>query len=526
MQVSDARCSAAIERHAIVLTLLAMCIWVTEAVRATPQAFEQDGRWIEPAPVDGDYSWEFGTMHAIHMSGGQILYYYRPGCEDEDPRLRNPYIGVETRVPTGSLLLAECHGHVALPDQAGSLLLFGGGCSDASPTTQTVKFNREGTGTTPWQTLANMSIPRWYPTATLTHDSKVVVFGGTILPPHKVEVYDPSTNTWDVLQSTERIEVNILYPFMFQTTVPGKLVCAGPSLIGGTEMLDLYANNGEGQWTPIAFTTGLAGDRGSAVMYEPDKVLMCGGHNGSFCAPDEVITGATGIIDVGTADPEWILTPDMSIPRRDHNLVITPGGVIVALGGLTGDCPPSPNCDLYDPVLEAERFDPEFPAEGWEILASMTIPRGYHSAAVLLSDATILVSGGEDTAGGVQDESISGERFEPPYLFTGNTYAPRPIIGHAPSTIFYGNQFTVNLGGAQTFTISKVCLIRPAANSHGFDQEQRRVPLTFTQPTQNSLQITAPAHSAIAPPGHYMLFVVANTGVPSRAAWVYLKPAS
>jgi hypothetical protein len=38
-----------------------------------------------------------------------------------------------------------------------------------------------------------------------------------------------------------------------------------------------------------------------------------------------------------------------------------------------------------------------------------------------------------------------------------------------------------------------------------------------------TIQATAPWHSAIAPPGWYMLFLVDENGVPSKAAWVRLK---
>jgi hypothetical protein len=67
-----------------------------------------------------------------------------------------------------------------------------------------------------------------------------------------------------------------------------------------------------------------------------------------------------------------------------------------------------------------------------------------------------------------------------------------------------------------------MCLIRPGAVTHGFDQNQRYVPLTFTPgnfPTSR-LTVTAPSDSSQAPPGDYMLFLVNKKGVPSIARWV------
>ena len=99
-------------------------------------------------------------------------------------------------------------------------------------------------------------------------------------------------------------------------------------------------------------------------------------------------------------------------------------------------------------------------------------------------------------------------------------YAEGPVIGHAPTVVTYGNEFSIRLAITPTsFTIAKVCLIRPAAVSHGFDQNQRRVPLTFQQ-TGTVLQVTAPPSGNYAPPGHYMLFVVDSNGVPSIARYL------
>ena len=62
-------------------------------------------------------------------------------------------------------------------------------------------------------------------------------------------------------------------------------------------------------------------------------------------------------------------------------------------------------------------------------------------------------------------------------------------------------------------------LVRLGASTHGFNQNQRFLPLAFTQNT-GSLSVTAPANSNLAPPGDYMLFLVDTNGVPSVASMV------
>ena len=70
--------------------------------------------------------------------------------------------------------------------------------------------------------------------------------------------------------------------------------------------------------------------------------------------------------------------------------------------------------------------------------------------------------------------------------------------------------------------VCKVNLIRLGAVTHGFDMDQRFVPLESFQ-TGFQVQINAPEDGSIAPPGYYMLFLVSNEGVPSEAAIVKLK---
>jgi hypothetical protein len=116
--------------------------------------------------------------------------------------------------------------------------------------------------------------------------------------------------------------------------------------------------------------------------------------------------------------------------------------------------------------------------------------------------------------GNVPDEK-SAEFYSPPYLFKG----PRPTISRSPSQIQYGSNFLVSTpdGG----TISSVVLIRSGAVTHFFDENERFVPLSFTQ-TAGGLNVTAPANANLAPPGYYMLFIVNSAGVPSIAPFLQI----
>jgi hypothetical protein len=70
--------------------------------------------------------------------------------------------------------------------------------------------------------------------------------------------------------------------------------------------------------------------------------------------------------------------------------------------------------------------------------------------------------------------------------------------------------------------ISKVTLIRLGSVTHAFDANQRFLRLSFTR-TTGGLNVKAPANGNLAPPGHYMIFVVNGTGVPSVGRVIRIK---
>ena len=108
-------------------------------------------------------------------------------------------------------------------------------------------------------------------------------------------------------------------------------------------------------------------------------------------------------------------------------------------------------------------------------------------------------------------EQFSAEIYSPPYLFKG----PRPAITTAPSAIQYTAAFSVETPNAPG--IGKVSLLKLGAATHAFNNEQRYLDLPFSMTDGTHLSVSAPAHSNLAPPGYYMLFILDTNGVPSVA---------
>ena len=144
--------------------------------------------------------------------------------------------------------------------------------------------------------------------------------------------------------------------------------------------------------------------------------------------------------------------------------------------------------------------------------------RCYHSIALLLPDGRVFSAGGGEYAPGnpalpnqpnpPADSHIDAQLFSPPYLMKG----PRPQILVAPTEINYGQSFDVTVG--PTDVIAKVSWIRLGSVTHSNNQNQLLNFLTFTQ-VAGKLTIQAPRNANVAPPGHYMLFVLNGQGVPS-----------
>src|SRR5690242_4990593 len=215
---------------------------------------------------------------------------------------------------------------------------------------------------------------------------------------------------------------------------------------------------------------------------------------------DSPATATTEVIDLGASNPSWRQGPMMSQTRIEMNAVILPSGKVLALGGSAVDEDTSSlslNADLYDPGSNS------FSSAG-----ANSFERLYHSVALLLPDATVWVAGG-NPARGTYEPHV--EIYQPAYLFQSDgSLATRPSITSAPSSIGFGQQFTVQTPDAGD--ISSAVLIRNAASTHSVGMDQRMVGMSFTAGS-GSLTISAPPNRNIAPPGYYMLFLLNSAGV-------------
>ena len=253
--------------------------------------------------------------------------------------------------------------------------------------------------------VPDMNAGRWYPTVTTLANGDALVVSGSIdttvgtntLP----QVYQAATGTWRSLTNAQLLQD--LYPFMFLAP-NGKVALVGPART--SRYLD---TSGTGAWTTITRKDDVWRDYGSAVMYEPGKILVVGGGNPP--------TATAQTFDLNEATPTWRNTASMSIARRQLNATLLPDGTVLVSGGTYG----AGTNNTATPVFHAESWNP---ATGtWTQLASASVPRLYHSSALLLPDGRVLVTGGNNYR--------SAEVFSPPYLFKGaRPTMSRRALGH------------------------------------------------------------------------------------------------
>ncbi|HEX2324841.1 MAG TPA: galactose oxidase-like domain-containing protein [Chloroflexota bacterium] len=516
---------------------------------------------------------EVAAVHAALLPTGEVVYYSGNTGPDVPAQVRvwNPADGSVRTPPNVPDTDLFCSGHALLPD--GRLFVCGGtGRYSTGPddpwggSKAAYIFDPVGG----WERVADMAFGRWYPSVICLPDGRMLVASGDDngITAQSVERYNPFAG-WEVLPPSADRDLP-LYPRL-HVLPNGEVACAGqgaatailnletyewrevwPAIIGGGSGLDAGDGGGAGDagaapeqqgrhaghndhddhgeehgphgqpgqpgqhggHTPGAaghgehgggtgpivgphhHPPGSAGPRPDdlAVLLPPawgGKVLNAGGGNPAG-------TDEARIFDFSTPDAGWRTIGPMAHPRWFPNSALLPDGTLLVVGGGR----------FYnsDPVMEPELFDPE--TETWRQDAPMEVPRLYHSTAVLLPDGRVWVAG--------TDGETRMEVYIPDYLAAG----PRPVLFAAPQSVAYGQGFPVPMADAGD--VAAVCFIRLTSVTHAFNTEQRYIPLGFAVTGPEEIQITAPDSAAVAPPGHYMLFIRNGAGVPAVAPIVQL----
>ena len=445
-----------------------------------PEPQATAGEWSAP------FAWPVVAVHLHLLPTGEVLSWGREG----DPQVWHSGTGAFTTATSTSMLF--CSGHAFLPD--GRLLVAGGHISDEHGLPDANIFDPVS-GV--WTSVAPMSRGRWYPTSTTLDDGQVLTLAGRDETSTEVEIPEVWTGSaWRTLTGVS--QPLPYYPRAF-VAPNGRVFYAGE--LQQSAYLD---PRGEGHWTAVSASNYGRRDYGSAAMYRPGHVLILGGSD----PPDGAPTRTAEVIDLTQSAPTWRFTAPMTHARRQFNATLLPDGSVLATGGTSA-------AGFSDPagaVRAAEVWDPA--TEAWSVLASNQVTRVYHSTTLLLPDGRVLHTGSGDGPG--LPRELNAEIFSPPYLFRGG----RPSIDSAPGAVAYGQQFF--LATPDAHRVVRATLVRLGSVTHGFDQNQRFLELSF-QRAAGGLTVTAPASGRLAPPGHYLMFIINENGVPSPGRMVRIS---
>jgi hypothetical protein len=416
-----------------------------------------------------------------------------------------------------------------------------------------------------WQPGPRMAKPRWYPTVTTLSDGKMLVSGGSddVYGSFGLPDFARADGNVDLHERLEgeglqrltgaRLRVPY-YPWMIVTPKDGLVLEAGPQ----AQMRYLDAN-GAGIWKDGNFNRVDNAFRsyGSVVPIidlrssEPNEWTAKGLAFGGGGEPDlsrnranpdcayrkasaatwtfnpgkTCVLASTSASEINLLDGSSTAQTALKRGRRNVNGVALANGQILAVGG-----------NDYWNNRGAQHFTPELwnPKTGvWTDMSAQKGIRNYHSTALLLPDGSVLSAGGyfdrnfeydpNDNPDGEAParNSKDAEVFYPPYLFNPDGQpASRPWIQAAPKTAKYAQAFLIGTPDADKIT--QINLIKLGATTHSFDADQRLIKLAFTRGSER-LSIQAPPSGMFAPPGHYMLFILNDSGVPSVARIIKLE---
>jgi hypothetical protein len=234
------------------------------------------------------------------------------------------------------------------------------------------------------------------------------------------------------------------------------------------------------------------------TQYEKGRILIMGGSLDS----GSPATNHCEIVFWNDTGLHTRATSPMNYSRRYPTPVILPDGKVLVIGGTAlGN-------DKANAVYAAEIFDPV--TEQWAILPSATVPRMYHSVALLLPDGRVWTA---STSYSTKKAELRTEIFSPGYVSE-----VRPSISGPPAVGQYGEKIKIpTKDGLNTKAVS---LIRLSTITHNLNTDQRLVWLHITNKSKFNVVVAAPFNSSLAPPGYYLIHLIDNNGIPSEGVFV------
>ena len=281
-----------------------------------------------------------------------------------------------------------------------------------------------------------------------------------------------------------------------------------------------YPNTGSAVLLPLSSANG----------WNPDIVICGGGAYQDITSPTDP---SCGRIQPLSASPTWEMD-SMPEGRGMVEGTLLPDGTVLWLNG--GNRGAQGFGLMADPTLEALLYNPAVPlGQRWHTLASSTIPRLYHSVALLLLDGTVLVAGSNPVQMPILQPDANDpyvtefrvENYVPPYL-QGENANRRPTNVQLSGTTVNadGTDFPLSFTIHPTAQAVKVVLYHGGFVTHSVHMGARMLELDVAGwvagATTQNLAVSGPPNPNVAPPGPYVVYAVVD-GVPSIGQFVQVR---
>ncbi|XP_031288178.1 aldehyde oxidase GLOX1-like [Pistacia vera] len=408
---------------------------------------------------------------------------------------------------------------------------------------------------------ASLADPRWYSTQVTLPNGGFMVFGGRGALSYEYIPTEGQTNknptffpllqqTRDLLNAqTPFVIENNLYPFVHLSPDGNLFIFSNnrsilldpkintvvrefPVLPGGSRN---YPASGMSVLLPLRLKLG-------SLKKTNAEVLVCGGapwDSFYYAETQKKFLPALqdcGRIQINEPNSVWKIEK-MPSPRVMGDMMILPNADVLMLNGAkTGT---SAWNDAEDPNFAPVLYMPKgLSGQRFKELAPSTIPRMYHSSAVMLPDGKVLVAGSNTHDGydfnAKYPTELRVEKFSPPYLDPSLAGLRQQIVDELlDKVISYDKQLSVKVRSNEPILNKnevKVTMYAPAFTTHGISMNQRLLILglvdvdsnAWIQSRVHNLIVKAPRSGEVAPPGYYLLSVVYK-GVPSSSIWVQIK---
>ncbi len=464
------------------------------------------GQWGPVIP------WPHVAVSAANLPDGRILTWSGseratwPTTEQTYSGTWNPETGEFIEVfHTGHNMFCA---HLAMAED-GRVFVNGGRNQTNSPWTSLFDYRNNS-----WEQIENMpSGGRWYPTTLALSDGDMFTAIGTATNQRNPERWDPVSG-WQVQNgidfnsmvlddyfSTGTHGESHWWPLL-HVAPNGKIFHSGPT----PQMHWINtARNGDFKAVGSVFTDWYH-KHGTTIMYDEGRLLTAGGW---ASGADIASTNQAFTVDLNGPAPVVALTQPMQHARKFHNGVMLPNGEVLVVGGNTSGRKFSDD----GAILVAEIWNPE--TGTWREGAPMTIPRNYHSIALLLTDGRVLAAGSGYNSNSIPASTHQdGQVYSPPYLFAADgSLATQPVITAGPGVVETGATFNVVTDSA----VDYFSLIKMSSTTHGVNTDVRFLKPQFSAAGANSYDITLHSNPNVATPGYWMLFAVNAAGTPSEA---------